>query len=232
MSRPFTTKDSLLSLMSDGKPRSTREVTERLGVTTRAAESACCRYWKAGLLLRSEKPLHEANRVFAGRAGTSYNTRSFYLFVLGNGGEEAVADNVRFLSHSSTPRTVKPNKAQLVLNFLRENSDKAFYTTEIAARLKESGVTIRDVGVNLRRYEKRGEVCFRGYRNAEHETPFAAGYIVTYADPNKRRETAIAEATERTELLLQGGSHAGAQSSGLTRGRGGGSLGRILLIAK
>jgi len=232
VSRPFTTKDSLLSLMSDGKPRSTREVTERLGVTTRAAESACCRYWKAGSLLRSEKPLHEANRVFAGRAGTSYNTRSFYLFVLGNGGEEAVADNVRFLSHSSTPRTVKPNKAQLVLNFLRENSDKAFYTTEIAARLKESGVTIRDVGVNLRRYEKRGEVCFRGYRNAEHETPFAAGYIVTYVDPNKRRETAIAEATERTELLLQGGSHAGAQSSGLTRGRGGGSLGRILLIAK
>jgi len=69
--------------MSDGKPRSTREVTERLGVTARAAESACCRYWKAGLLLRSEKPLHEANRVFAGRAGTSYNTRSFYLSVLG-----------------------------------------------------------------------------------------------------------------------------------------------------
>jgi hypothetical protein len=193
--------------MSDGKPRSTREVTERLGLTARAAESACCRYWKAGLLLRSEKPLHAANRVFAGRAGTSCNTRSFYLFVFGNGGEEAVADNVRFLSHSSTPRTVKPNKAQLVLDFLRENGDRAFYTTEIAARLKESGVTIRDVGVNLRRYEKRGQVYFRGYRNAEHETPFAAGYIVTYVDPNKPREMAIGEATERTELLLEGGSH-------------------------
>jgi hypothetical protein len=194
--------------MSDGKPRSTREVTEQLGVTTRAAESACCRYWKAGLLLRSEKPLHAANRVFAGRAGTSYNTRSFYLFVLGNGGEEAVAEEIRFLSHLSTPRTVKPNKAQLVLDFLRENGDRAFYTTEIAARLKESGVTIRDVGVNLRRYEKRGHVYFRGYRNAEHETPFAAGYIVTYVDPNKSRETAIAEATERTDLLLEGGSRA------------------------
>jgi len=131
--------------MSDGKPRSTREVTEQIGVTARAAESACRRYWKAGLLLRSEKPFHAANRVFAGRAGTSYNTRSFYLFVLGNGGEEAVAEEIRFLSHSNTPRTLKPNKAQLVLDFLRENGDKAFYTTEIAARLKESGVTIRDV---------------------------------------------------------------------------------------
>jgi hypothetical protein len=91
VSRPFTTKDSLLSLVSDGKPRSTREVTERLGVTTRAADSACCRYWKAGLLLRSEKPLHEPNRVFAGRAGTSYSTRSFYLVVLGGDGEPVVA---------------------------------------------------------------------------------------------------------------------------------------------
>jgi len=110
VSRPFATKDSLLSLMSEGKPRSTREVTERLGVTARAAECACCRYRKAGLLLRSEKPLGEANRVFAGRAGTSYNTPSFYLFVLGNGAEEAVTDSVRFLSHSSIPRTMKPNK--------------------------------------------------------------------------------------------------------------------------
>jgi hypothetical protein len=157
--------------MSDGKPRCTREVTERLGVTARAAESACCRYWKAGLLLRSEKPLYKPNRVFAGRAGTSYNTRSFYLFVLGNGGEEAVADNIRFLSHSRTPRTVKPNKAQLVLNLVKQNCDKAFYTTEIAGRLKESGVTIRDVGVNLRRYEKRGQIYFRGYRNEHRLVP-------------------------------------------------------------
>ena len=208
MRRSFTTRDRLLSLMSDGKPRSTRQVSGQLGVTTRAAESACCRYWKAGLLLRSEKPLHEANRVFAGRADTSYNTRCFYLYVLGNGGEEAVAEEIRFLSHSTTPRTVKPTKAQLVLNLLKENSDRAFYTTEIAARLEESGVTIRDVTVNLRRFEKNGRVYFRGYRNAEHETPFAAGYIVTYVDPNKPREIAIAEATERTELLLEGGSHA------------------------
>jgi hypothetical protein len=42
MSRPFTTRGRLLSLMSDRKPRSTGEVTERLGVTARAAESACC----------------------------------------------------------------------------------------------------------------------------------------------------------------------------------------------
>ena len=66
MSRPFTTGDKLLSLMSDGKPRSTREVAEQIGVTMRAAEFACHRYWKLGPVLRSEKPLHEANTVSAG----------------------------------------------------------------------------------------------------------------------------------------------------------------------
>ena len=140
MSRPYATRNGLLSLMSDGKPRSMREVSERLGVTARAAESVCPRYWKAGPLLRSEKALHESCKVFAGRAGTSYNNRNFYLYLLGNGDEEAVAEEIRFLSHSNTPRTVRPNKAQLVLDFLRENGNRAFYTTEIAARLKESGV--------------------------------------------------------------------------------------------
>jgi len=208
MSRPYATRNGLLSLMSDGKPRSMREVSERLGVTARAAESVCRRYWKAGPLLRSEKALHESCKVFAGRAGTSYNNRNFYLYLLGNGDEEAVAEEMRFLSHSKTPRIVRPNKAQLVLNFLRENPDKAFYTTEIAARLKESGIRIFDIAVNLRRYEKKGQVYFRGYRSAEHETPFAAGYIVTWVDPNKPRDQAIAEATERTDLLLEGGSRA------------------------
>jgi len=90
----------------------------------------------------------------------------------------------------SMPRTVKPNKAQLVLDFPRDNSG----TNEIAARLKENGVTIRDVTVNLPRFEKKCRVYFRGYRNADHETPFAAAYTVTCVDTNKPREIAIAEA--------------------------------------
>jgi catechol 2,3-dioxygenase-like lactoylglutathione lyase family enzyme len=59
----------------------------------------------------------------------------------------------------------------------------------------------------MRRYEKRGHVFFRGYRTAEHETPFAAGFIVTYLDASKSRSQAIAEALDRTDSLLEGGSH-------------------------
>ncbi len=85
--------------------------------------------------------------------------------------------------------------------------NRAFYTSEIAKKLKDQGITIRDVAANLRRYERRGHVFFRGYRTAEHETPFAAGFIVTYLDASKTRNQAIAEALQRTDLLLEGGSH-------------------------
>ena len=156
--------------------------------------------------MRAAKPIRERNRTFAGRAGSRYNTRSYYLFVLQNGSDETEAENLRFLSFSRTPRIVKPNKSQLILSFLRENIDRAFYTTEIPKLLKDQGITIRDIAANLRRYERRGQVFFRGYRTAEHETPFAAGYIVTYLDASKSRSQTIAEALQRTDSLLEGGS--------------------------
>ena len=207
MGRPYGSRDKLLELMSDGKPRSSRDVADQLSFTNRAAESVCYRCWKAGLLLRAAKPIRERNRRFAGRAGSRYNTRSYYLFVLQNGSDETEAENLRFLYFSKTPRIAKPNKSQLILTFLRENVDRAFYTSEITKLLKDQGITIRDIATNLRRYEKRGHVFFRGYRTAEHETPFAAGYIVTYLDASKSRGQAIAEALQRTDSLLEGGSH-------------------------
>jgi hypothetical protein len=193
--------------MSDGESRSTRDVAEELQFTDRAAESVCYRCWKAGLLLRSEKQIHERNCKFAGRAGHRYNTRSYYLFILQSGFEEREIQNLRFISYSKTPRIIKPNKSQLIVKYLKENSDRAFYTTEIAKLLKGQGVTIRDVAANLRRFERKGYIFFRGYRSAEHETPFAAGYIVTYLDPSKSRSQAISEALQRTDTLLEGGSH-------------------------
>jgi hypothetical protein len=207
MGRPYASRDKLLELMSDGKPRSSRDVAEQLLFTDRAAESVCYRCWKAGLLLRAVKPIYERERKFAGRAGSRYNTRTYYLFILQNGSDEMEVENLGYLCFAKTPRITKPNKSQLILSFLRDNVDRAFYTCEIAKLLKDQGVTIRDVAANLRRYERKGQVFFRGYRSAEHETPFAAGYIVTYLDASKSRSQAIAEAIQRTDSLLEGGSH-------------------------
>jgi len=207
MGHPYGSRDKLLELMSDGKPRSTREIAEQLHFTPRAAESVCYRGWKTGLILRAAEPIRERGCTFAGRAGRKYNTRSYYLFTLQNGSDETVIAQVRYLSITKTPKVQRENKSQLILAFLRDNPQRAFYTTQIAQRLKDKGVTIRDISCNLRRYEKRGLIYFRGYRSAEHETPFAGGYIVTYIDPDKDRSAAIIDATKRTELLLEGGSN-------------------------
>jgi hypothetical protein len=80
-------------LMSDGKPRGTRDVAEQIHLSARAAESVCYRCWKAGLLLRTAMPLREKNSEFAGRAGRRYNTRSYHLFLLANGSDEAEVES-------------------------------------------------------------------------------------------------------------------------------------------
>ncbi len=56
MGRPFGSRDRLLELMSDGKPRSSRDVAKQLHFTSRSAESVCYRCWKAGPLLRASNP--------------------------------------------------------------------------------------------------------------------------------------------------------------------------------
>jgi hypothetical protein len=196
LSRPFTSRDKLLCLLRDGKPRCTREVREELDLTDKAAETAWHRYWKTGLLLRSERPLCERNDKFVGRSSKTYNTRVFYLYSLATDHyDETVINNIRFLTYTKTPKMKRENKSQLILAFLRENADRAFYTTQIVEKLKDKGVTIRDMACNLRRYEKKGLIYFRGYRSAEHETPFVAGYIVTYIDSTKERSIAVSEAT-------------------------------------
>jgi len=111
MGRPYDSRNKLLDLMSDGKPRGSRDIAEQLDLTHRAAESVCYRGWKAGLLLRAEKPIRERNSSFAGRAGNRYNLRSYFLFILRNGSDETEVQNLRFLSFANTPKIVKPNKS-------------------------------------------------------------------------------------------------------------------------
>jgi hypothetical protein len=101
------------------------------------------------------------------------------------------------------------SKAKRVLDFLRENQSKAFYTTDVAESLKDEGVNIRDVMANVRRYESRGLVYVRGYKTEDRETPFREGYLITWLDASKPREQAIGEAVERTEERL-GGAVAGS----------------------
>ena len=96
------------------------------------------------------------------------------------------------------------SKARRVLDFLRENGDRAFFSVDIVEALAEHGVLARDVMANVRRFEKRGLVYVRGYKTDEVESPFRRGYLLTWLDGGLPREEAIAGAIRRTDAALAG----------------------------
>ena len=79
MSDWHPTRDKILTAFKDGKPKAHREVAKATGLSLPAVWRALHDYWKEGFLLRTEKPIFEAVRVFKCRAGFTRNTRSYYL---------------------------------------------------------------------------------------------------------------------------------------------------------
>ena len=68
----------ILALLSDGVPRSFREIVRESGLSERVVEGALRRLCLKGLVLRTEEPIRRRNRVFKGRAGIRSNL--LYLF--------------------------------------------------------------------------------------------------------------------------------------------------------
>jgi DNA-binding Lrp family transcriptional regulator len=199
--------DKILNLLKDGKPRSSKEIARDAKLSLKSVWRSLNDYWKKGLILRTEKPIYEATVNFKGRAGIIKNTRGFYLYMIRPKGRRQVFINgQKFVSYDEKYLDIravrKKSKAKIILDFLEENKDKAFYSTEIAEALKDEGIIIRDVMCNLRRYEKKGLVYIRGYRTHEGQTPFKEGYLITWIDQDKDRDKALAGAVERTNKAL------------------------------
>jgi hypothetical protein len=178
---------------------------EETGLTDKSVGSALYRLWKSGSILRTEEPIYEALRSFRGRAGIKKNTRAYHLYLHKPMRNSAVVKGMRFVKYQRKrldERGAGINKSALIRNFLKEHSDKAFYSTEVAEALKDNGVKQRDVMSTVRRAEKKGLVYVRGYRTHDAQTPFKEGYIVTLISPSKQRERALEEAVERTNVAL------------------------------
>lgn len=69
MSEQHPVRDEILAAFSDGKPKSHREIVEATEFSKSSVWRALYDYWKAGLLLRTERPILEAARFFGVRAG-------------------------------------------------------------------------------------------------------------------------------------------------------------------
>ena len=207
MARRGSSKGLVLALLSDRKPMSHRDLVKKSGLSDAAVWSVLYRCWKKKLVLRTTEPEYEYERVFKGRGGISGGTRPYHLYILRpKGKDSARIGSYEFVKYDEKYLDArgggKISKAKTILDFLKENSDKALFSAEIAEALKDEGVKVSDIMSNVRRFEKKGLVYVRGYKTEERQTPFREGYLTTWIDEEKPREEAIEESIQRTDKVL------------------------------
>jgi len=196
------------ALLADGTPRSSRGIAQGFGWGIAATSQALRRAWESGIVLRTASPTYVTERRRRGRAGVATNIRAYHLYCISTGERESIISGRRFVSFSKEyldPRGGGGHsKSKAIRDFLAANSDRAFYSTDIARELSGLGVKVRDVMACVRRLEAKRSVYVRGYRTNERQTPFKEGYIITWIDAKKQREKAIEEAVKRTDVALAG----------------------------
>lgn len=207
MAKKGASRSLVLAVLADHKPKSLRDVVEATMLNTGSAYNVLYRSWKRGLILRTKMPLYRYEKVFRGRAGMSGTTRPYHLYVLRPEGMDSVrVDGLEFVAYAKKYLDARgggsKSKAQMILDFLEEHRDRAWFSTDIAESLKDKGVRVRDIMSNVRRFEEKGLVYVRGYKTDDHQTPFKRGYLITWLDSEKPREEAIEEAVRRTDRAL------------------------------
>jgi len=196
--------DRVLGLLGDGRPRRAGEVAGLLGIGLTTASTHLGRLWKQGKVLRTKEPVFEYGSSFHGRAGYVRNLRHYHLYIgKGDGASSpVVVDGREYVGYSSGKKG--KSKSQLVLDYLKAHKGGAFFSADIYDALKDQGVKKGTVSYAIRYYEKKGSVFVRGYRSHSNKTPFQRGFLVTWIDRDKPRETALNEALKRTEEALGG----------------------------
>jgi len=197
----------IVGVLADGSVLSARQIGVMTGLSKFALWEVLRRCWKNGLVLRSDKAIYEPERLNKGRAGSSRNVRPFHLYALRPAGVDRLESEgsvlVRFSESAKDPRGGNgKSKAGKIVEFLRTNKGKAYFSKEIAEALKDQGVRAGDVMGNLRRYESKGLVYVRGYRGHDHRSPFKEGYLITWIEQGVDRDEALAAAIERTSRTL------------------------------
>jgi len=198
-------RDRLLTALSADTPRSAKEIVVATRLDKKKVWDGLAYWWERGLLLRSETPSYEATEVFKGRRGYRKNTRAYYLYLLKTGDKESAQVRGRkFVAFREEHRDARgargTSKAQSIVNYLSEHSDRAFFSSDVAKALADRGVKPRDVMATVRRYGD--SVYVRGYRTDQRQTPFKEGYLLTWIDKDKPREQALEEAIQRTDVVL------------------------------
>lgn len=208
MSREGTTQLKILRVLSDGKPRTSKEIDNEIKLGSDAIESALKRLWRNSKILRTVKPRISNDRVFKGRAGNISNQRQYHFYMAKSAKVNSTNFQGRkFVAYSKEYADRRGglngrSKAKIILGFIEKNRNRAFYSKELVEALKGNGIKPSDIMSNVRRFEKKGIIYVRGYRMHDKQTPFKDGYLLTSIDLGKPREQAIEEAIQKTNSIL------------------------------
>lgn len=202
------TQAKIIAVLSDGKPRSSKDVDRALRLGRDSVESALGRMWRSGRVLRTAEPKMGNDKVFHGRSGMVSNQRQYHCYLLGPvgvdstffQGQEFVAYSKKYLDKRGALNG--RSKAECIREFIRRNRCRAFFSKELVEALKDKGVKPADIMSCVRRFEKKGGVYVRGYRTHDKQTPFKDGYLLTWIDNSKPREQALEEAVRKTSVAL------------------------------
>ena len=133
MSREGATQLKILTVLSDGKPRTSKEINKELRLGSDSVESALGRMWRSSRVLRTAKPNFRNDRVFKGRAGIVSNQRLYHSYMLGRDGASSTSFQGQLFVRYSREYLDKrgsldgQSKAKMILEFIDKNRDCAFY---------------------------------------------------------------------------------------------------------
>ena len=203
------TQEKIVCALSDGKPKSAKELTLKLRLNSDIVESALRRMWHNFSVLRSAKPIVCYDKTFRGRSGMVSNVRQYYNYLLVSEdiksvflvGQEYVAYSEKYADRRGGVGEV--SKAHCVREFLYQNRDRAYFSKSVVEALKGKEVVAADIMPVVRRLEAKGRVYVRGYRSHDKQTPFREGFLLTWIDEDKPRDVALADAVRRTRVALE-----------------------------
>jgi hypothetical protein len=157
LARLSDARSRVLGLLSDCKPRAFNEIVKETGLGKKAVECLLYRLWRDRVVLRTEKPLMRAQRIFKGRGGASHNLRKYYLYILKPEDKDSVEfQGMRFVKYNKgIEKPSKESKANILYQFLERNKESTFFSKEIAEALKDRGIKPSDVMTNIRKLERK-----------------------------------------------------------------------------
>ena len=197
LNRPF--RFEILDALETHGPMSVREICAATNETNdHRVRMILRRLWKKEVILSTKQPVFMRETILKGRNGTVTHTRSVNYYGLND--FELSAEFVTYDEKMMDGRDKQvESKAQRILKFLQEHSDRAFYSTDLVSKLE---IRSCDEMANVRRFEQQGRVFVRGYQYHNKRSPFRRGYVMTIIDQVIPRDDAVKQAFERTNTII------------------------------